>query len=206
MIGSILSMQGLQVLFGESVPAARTLNSFFLVREHLGFLPERFNFATWSVDTKGGKHLLRPELLESAYFLHRASKGIQQKVKLSEVGLNKPVQESSSWQWAGDYALHAIEKMTRTECGYASPRAVSMSTTGSVDARKRNVSLSDEMPSYFLSETLKYLYLLFDDHNPLHVDDDRDWVFTTEAHPIHHEGKQSSYRDSQLLETRRQSR
>ena len=41
------------------------------------------------------------------------------------------------------------------------------------------------MPSYFLSETLKYLYLTFDEDNILHNDEDRDWIFTTEAHPIH---------------------
>ena len=43
-----------------------------------------------------------------------------------------------------------------------------------------------EMPSYFLSETIKYLYLTFDsDDSILHTDSERDWVFTTEAHPIH---------------------
>jgi len=27
---------------------------------------------------------------------------------------------------------------------------------------------------------------MFDDHNILHQDDDRQWIFTTEAHPVHH--------------------
>jgi len=45
---------------------------------------------------------------------------------------------------------------------------------------------SSEMPSYFLSETIKYLYLTFDsDDSILHTDSERDWIFTTEAHPIH---------------------
>ena len=35
------------------------------------------------------------------------------------------------------------------------------------------------MPSFFLSETLKYLYLLFDDDNFVH---DRSYIFSTEAH------------------------
>ena len=37
----------------------------------------------------------------------------------------------------------------------------------------------DLMPSYFLAETLKYLYLLFSDSNLL-----RSVVFNTEAHPF----------------------
>lgn len=37
------------------------------------------------------------------------------------------------------------------------------------------------MPSFFLSETLKYLYLLFDDDNIVFKDS---YVFTTEAHPF----------------------
>ena len=40
------------------------------------------------------------------------------------------------------------------------------------------------MPSYFLSETLKYLYLTFDDRNFLHGEGQEGWVFTTEAHPV----------------------
>jgi mannosidase alpha-like ER degradation enhancer 2 len=195
---------GLQVLLGETTPAARTLNSFFLVREHLGFLPERFNYGMWKVDTRGGAHLLRPELLESAYFLHRASKGMQQKFKQNTSG-HISREDSSSWQWAGDFALHAIESLTRTKCGYASPEDVSISTTGSLLAKQHHVKFSNEMPSYFLSETLKYLYLLFDDENPLNVDEELSWVFTTEAHPVHYEKKQSSNRHVRRLEMSKRS-
>jgi len=41
---------------------------------------------------------------------------------------------------------------------------------------KRNVQ-----ESFWLAETLKYLYLIFDDPERLSLDD---WVFTTEAHPL----------------------
>lgn len=56
---------GLQILLGEVSPAAKTLNSFFLVREFLGLLPERFNFVHWKTEGSGDVHPLRPELLES---------------------------------------------------------------------------------------------------------------------------------------------
>ena len=36
-------------------------------------------------------------------------------------------------------------------------------------------------PSYFLAETLKYLYLLFSNDTVLPLDR---WVFNTEAHPL----------------------
>jgi hypothetical protein len=176
---------GMQVLLGELTPAARSLNSFFLVREFLGFLPERFNFGSWKVESSGGNHLLRPELLESAYFLHRASKGFQQQFRPQS---NSTSVDSSGWQWAADFALHTLEKLARTDCGYASLRDLSPTTTGALGSagNKKQMKIMNEMPSYFLSETLKYLYLTFDEDNLLHTDEDRDWVFTTEAHPIHH--------------------
>ncbi|GMH51446.1 hypothetical protein TL16_g01013, partial [Triparma laevis f. inornata] len=68
-------------------------------------------------------------------------------------------------------AIRDIDKYTRTPCGFASIENV---------VTKK---LADDMPSYFLSETLKYLYLAFDDDNKIH-DKGAGWIFTTEAHPI----------------------
>jgi mannosidase alpha-like ER degradation enhancer 2 len=168
---------GLQVLVGELSPAAKSLNSMFLVREYLGFLPERFHFGQWKVEAGRGaaKHPLRPELLESCYFLHEATKDI---VTSSSA--------SSGWQWAAEFALRKLEEVTQVECGHASVQSIAPETTGPVNATARAEYLYDEMPSFFLSETLKYLYLLFDEDNVLHTDDDHSWVFTTEAHPLHH--------------------
>ena len=39
----------------------------------------------------------------------------------------------------------------------------------------------DSMPSYFLAETLKYLYLLFSEDDVIPLDQ---YVFNTEAHPF----------------------
>jgi mannosyl-oligosaccharide alpha-1,2-mannosidase len=41
--------------------------------------------------------------------------------------------------------------------------------------------ITGEMPSFFLAETLKYLWLLFEDPNRFSL---QDFVFTTEAHPL----------------------
>jgi hypothetical protein len=177
---------GMQILLGEVTPAARTLNSFFMVREFLGFLPERFHYGHWRLDAGLGgsaKHPLRPELLESCYFLHRATKDM--KAGDSDSSSNT-TSDSSGWLWAADFALDKLDTTTRAKCGYAGVRDLKPSTSGSVDGSTEGVKLMNEMPSFFLSETLKYLYLIFDDDNILHRDNDRDWIFTTEAHPIHH--------------------
>lgn len=175
---------GMQTLLGEVAPAARSLNSFFMIREFLGFLPERFDYGMWRTDIGregAGKHPLRPELLESCYLMHQATKvSIEGNEMERENGI-------SGWLWAADFALHTLESVTRTNCGYASLRDVSSSTTGASgeNSRSDRITFIDEMPSFFLSETLKYLYLTFDENNILHTDNDREWIFTTEAHPIH---------------------
>ena len=66
--------------------------------------------------------------------------------------------------------LDNIEEYTRTGCGYASVEKVG----------EKN-ALVDSMPSFFLSETVKYLFLLFDENNFVNQ---RSYVFSTEAHPF----------------------
>lgn len=45
-----------------------------------------------------------------------------------------------------------------------------------------NPEFRDKMESFFLGETLKYLFLLFsDDHSVINLDN---WIINTEAHPL----------------------
>ena len=170
---------GMQTLLGEIEPAARSLSSFFLVREYLGFLPERFNFGLWRVDNSldggAGIHPLRPELLESCYFLHRATKAI-----------SSGIEWSSGWLWAADYSLEKLYDSTLVDCGFATVSEVTPEVSGSTASGTIDVPQLDEMPSFFLSETLKYLFLLFETDDPLQNDREREWIFTTEAHPLHY--------------------
>ena len=69
----------------------------------------------------------------------------------------------------GKTFLDGLKKHCRVEAGYAELRNV---------ATKEK---SDRMESYFLAETLKYLYLLF---APPETLDFRKTIFNTEAHPI----------------------
>ncbi|TMW47343.1 hypothetical protein DOY81_007569 [Sarcophaga bullata] len=89
----------------------------------------------------------------------------------------------------GESMLNTIEHSAKTKCGYATIRNV-------VTHEKEN-----RMESFFLAETTKYLYLLFDEENFLHNDaargniikttengecvvDAGPYIFNTEAHPI----------------------
>ncbi|KAK7329734.1 hypothetical protein VNO77_23911 [Canavalia gladiata] len=76
---------------------------------------------------------------------------------------NKTYQE---WGWN---IFQAFEKNSRIETGYVGLKDV---TTGDKD---------NMMQSFFLAETLKYLYLLFSPPSVISLDE---WVFNTEAHPL----------------------
>ncbi|KAE9399903.1 glycoside hydrolase family 47 protein [Gymnopus androsaceus JB14] len=97
-------------------------------------------------------YLLRPETLESLYLLWR-------------------ITGNSKWRDRGWKIFESIERHTKTSTGYASLKSVEV-----LPAVK-----DDDMPSYFLAETLKYLYLMFIDRDPIPLDQ---WVFNTEAHPL----------------------
>ncbi|KAK9476165.1 glycoside hydrolase [Lipomyces japonicus] len=71
----------------------------------------------------------------------------------------------------GAQILSDLQARTRVACGFATVHDV------------RTAELEDRMESYFLSETIKYLYLLFDVDNPINHDDSS-FVFSTEAHPL----------------------
>ncbi|KAL2493059.1 Mannosyl-oligosaccharide 1 [Abeliophyllum distichum] len=76
---------------------------------------------------------------------------------------NKTYQE---WGWN---IFQAFEKNSRIETGYVGLKDV-------------NTGVKDNMmQSFFLAETLKYLYLLFSPSSVISLDE---WVFNTEAHPI----------------------
>ncbi len=72
---------------------------------------------------------------------------------------------------SGALFFEDLVRYCRTDAGYTTLKSVVTKEKG------------DLMPSYFLAETLKYLYLLF---APEALDFD-DVVFNTEAHPLRRE-------------------
>ncbi|KAH9716174.1 Mannosyl-oligosaccharide 1,2-alpha-mannosidase MNS1 [Citrus sinensis] len=87
------------------------------------------------------------------------------------------------WGWN---IFQAFEKNSRIESGYVGLKDVN---TGDKD---------NMMQSFFLAETLKYLYLLFSPTTVISLDE---WVFNTEAHPLkivtQHDGEISGRSDGQ---------
>lgn len=73
--------------------------------------------------------------------------------------------------YVGEMVMKDINRRCRTKCGFAGLQNV---VTG---------ELTDRMESFFLGETTKYLYLLYDDSHPLNSMDAA-YVFTTEGHPL----------------------
>ncbi|KAI9505485.1 hypothetical protein GGI25_001012 [Coemansia spiralis] len=100
-----------------------------------------------------GRYLLRPETIESIFVLYRVTR------------------DPKYQEWGWNIFL-AIEKYTKVEYGYAAYSDV-YSTEGD--------NLVDSMESFFLAETLKYLYLLFSPTDLISLDE---YVFNTEAHPF----------------------
>ncbi|KAH0578671.1 hypothetical protein H2248_003802 [Termitomyces sp. 'cryptogamus'] len=100
----------------------------------------------------GGTYFLRPETVESLYIMWRTT-------------------GEEKWRERGYEIFVAIERHAKTRYGYTSVAHVDMDP----------VRPLDEMPSFFLAETLKYLFLLFDEEDRYPFSK---WVFNTEAHPL----------------------
>ncbi|RPA75269.1 seven-hairpin glycosidase [Ascobolus immersus RN42] len=73
--------------------------------------------------------------------------------------------------YVGEQIMTDIKERCWAECGWAGLQDVASGEK------------QDRMESFWLSETWKYLVLLFDEENPLHYGDNP-WVFSTEGHPL----------------------
>jgi len=119
--------------------------------------PESFRFDSFGNEAVAIRrnekyYILRPEVFETYFVLWRFTKDPKYR----------------EWGWE---AVQALEKHCRVDNGY----------TGLKDVYAANPVKDDVQQSYFLAETLKYLYLLFSDDDLLPLDS---WVLNTEAHPL----------------------
>ncbi|KAL7671380.1 hypothetical protein ACOME3_006279 [Neoechinorhynchus agilis] len=118
-----------------------------------GGLPEHYDvFARKPLKT-GLNYPLRPEHIESTMYLFRMA-------KLIEANNDNEVQTANlknALMRIGVDFLTSIESQFKTQCGFA----------GAMDIRTNR--LIDRMESFFLAETLKYLYLVFDTDNVIFI-------------------------------------
>ncbi|KIM46267.1 glycoside hydrolase family 47 protein [Hebeloma cylindrosporum] len=139
---------GLQVLAGDVQNAIKLhLIYYNLWKQHCG-LPEVYD--TNYKQATSHQYPLRPEFIESTWYLYRATR-------------------DPFYLDVGERVLFDLTTRAKVACGL----------TGIQDLRTNK--RDDRMESFALSETLKYLYLLFDEENFLHSDDSN-YVFTTEGH------------------------
>src|SRR5262245_51541796 len=140
-------LPGVLALGGDLDHARRLQDSCLVMWNLQGIEPEVLDYRKMKVTAPA--YPLRPEIIESAFYLHRFTKD----PKYLEMGRT---------------FFEGIRAHCRTDAGDTVLKSVVTKEKG------------DLMPSYFLAETLKYLYLLFSEEP---VDFEKT-VYNTEAHPL----------------------
>ena len=135
-------------LGGDLGRARRLQESAYKMWNLHGIEPEALDYRAMKVTSPG--YPLRPEIMESAYYLYRYTK-------------------DPRYLEMGRTFFEALVAHCRTPAGYTVLKDVTTQEKG------------DLQPSYFLAETLKYLYLLFAPDETLDL---KQVVFNTEAHPL----------------------
>ncbi|CAG2102386.1 unnamed protein product [Medioppia subpectinata] len=125
-------------------------------RTATGIGPEAFYFTETAeaiaINQYEKYYILRPEVVESYFYMWRLTHD----------------QRFRDYAWS---AAQAINTHCRTDYGFSGIR-----NTSDVHSAK-----DDVQQTFFLAETLKYLYLIFSSDDLISLDD---WVFNTEAHPL----------------------
>ncbi|CAL8110468.1 unnamed protein product [Orchesella dallaii] len=129
--------------------------------------PETFRFndeveAEGQYDSDKG-YILRPEVIESYMVLYRLTNDTKYR----------------DWGWE---AAQAIERYTKAGPGRG--------YSGIRNVDSTNPAKDDVQQTFFLAETLKYLYLLFSTNDLISLDE---WVFNTECHPLPIKGANPNY-------------
>ncbi|XP_068602066.1 mannosyl-oligosaccharide 1,2-alpha-mannosidase IB [Brachionichthys hirsutus] len=118
--------------------------------------PEAFKFDSGleavAVRQNEKYYILRPEVIETYWYMWRFTHDPKYR----------------QWGWE---ATQAIDKYCRVSGGFS----------GVKDVYSSNPTYDDVQQSFFLAETLKYLYLLFSSDDLMSFES---WVFNTEAHPL----------------------
>eukprot|EP01135_Chromosphaera_perkinsii_P000187 Nk52_evm8s39 gene=Nk52_evmTU8s39 len=142
---------GVQVMKGDIQKAIRSFHPFYIASLKYKFVPEAF---TSSFVLHWPYFNLRPEFVESAYFLFKATGNEFYRHVVKEF-------------------MENLEKYCKVKCGYTALKHLGTMEKG------------DGMDSFFLAETMKYIFLIFaegdkETKNGLFNFDD--FVLTTEAH------------------------
>lgn len=160
---------GLQVLTGQLQDAIKTHVVYLKIWDYFELIPERWIYTHHNVKNKKKKfkaedsidlewYPLRPEFIESTYYLYRATK-------------------DPMYLQIGERVLNLLNDKYKAPCGLSGLQDVRINLR------------QDVMESFVVGETLKYLYLLFDTKDEIFLHDssimnNKNWIFSTEAHPL----------------------
>src|SRR6478609_2222457 len=133
---------------GDVERAKRLQESSYKMWTTFGIEPETLDYTTMKAVSPG--YQLRPEIIESAYYLAFYTK-------------------DPRYQEMGSTFILSLVRYCKADAGFAA--------LSNVETKSKR----DSMESYFLAETLKYLYLLFAPRETLDLNK---VVFNTEAHPL----------------------
>jgi mannosidase alpha-like ER degradation enhancer 2 len=133
---------------GQVESARKLEDSAYKMWTTFGIEPEEIDYSSMKISSPG--YSLRPEVIESAYYLWFYTK-------------------DTRYTEMGSTFLLSLVRFCKTDSGYAA--------LGNVETHDKN----DNMESFFLAETLKYLYLIFAPRQTLDLNK---VVFNTEAHPL----------------------
>ena len=161
---------GMQSLLGDLDVAERTHAAMARVWAQYGALPELYDVTVGAAVEGHAAYPLRPELIESAYYLERATGDPLY------LALGRDAVQSLRGMLLGNHGLRMDDGSEISGCGIAGLESV-------LEGGRLH-----RMDSYYLSETVKYLYLLLDDENGpsawISGSRGRDYVFNTEGHML----------------------
>jgi Glycosyl hydrolase family 47 len=135
-----------------------------------GIEPEEFNYQTMEVVSPG--YPLRPEIVESTYYLYCYANSTRKTSQVRKAGLpplSADKLNPNHYLQMGELMFRDFIKYCRTDEGYAALKSV-------VTKEK-----ADSMQRFLFAETFKYFYLLFAPTKTLDFDG---VIFNTEAHPV----------------------
>jgi alpha-mannosidase len=166
---------GLQVLTGQLKDAIKTHMVYLKIWDHFDLIPER-----WRFDMKGNKNAtvtdiialewypLRPEFIESTYYLFRATR-------------------DPMYLQIGERIVHLLKKKFMAPCGFSGIQDI---RTGERQDRMETFVMGETLKYlYLLFDTNDEIFL----HNDLMKH--KNWVFSTEAHPLWYHKKLSPLKE-----------
>ena len=120
--------------------------------ERAEMLIQLFHLPPGFTEIKESKYILRPEAIESLFIMYRIT--------------GEKRYQDIAWQMFVN-----IDRQCRTKLSFAAIRDISVDLGPKMDSSE----------SFWMAETLKYLYLIFSEPELVSLDE---WVFNTEAHPL----------------------